>query len=178
MDADTQKDNSPEAIRERVESKQDEFAGGPEPGWQQMEAAAAANQPSSGAIPGMASTAGGQQSGPGIASTAGEQPAGSAAGNVAAQGTNGVPAEETAGIPFNDAHPIGIGQQCFKCGAYNELEAESCWNCSSELSRTATETPGVVESVLATEEVTPISTSTDTGTTEPDSSGGARPISG
>jgi hypothetical protein len=165
MDASNQKDNSPDTIRERIESKRDEFAGGPEPGWQQMEAAAAASQPATGAVPGMASTTGGQA-------------ADTAAGNVAvAQGTNQVPAEETAGIPFNEEHPIGIGQQCFKCGAYNEVEADVCWNCSSELSRTAVETPGVVESILPDEEVTPIATPTDTGTTESNLPGGARPIS-
>jgi hypothetical protein len=113
-----------------------------------------------------------------MASTTGGQAADTAAGNVAvAQGTNQVPAEETAGIPFNEEHPIGIGQQCFKCGAYNEVEADVCWNCSSELSRTAVETPGVVESILPDEEVTPIATPTDTGTTESNLPGGARPIS-
>lgn len=30
----------PDTFRERVESKQDEFAGGPEPGWDKMEQAA------------------------------------------------------------------------------------------------------------------------------------------
>ena len=165
MDADTQKDNSPEAIRERVESKRDEFAGGPESGWQQMEAAAAAAQPSTGAVPGTATTTGGQT-------------AGNAPGNVAvAQGTSQVPAEETAGIPFNDEHPIGIGQQCFKCGAYNELEAQTCWNCSSELTNSAVETPGVVESIQPADDVSSSGTTADAGAGGSGSSGGARPIS-
>lgn len=156
MDASNQKDNSPDTIRERVESKRDEFAGGPEPGWQQMEAAAGQAQSS-----GASATA--------TANTAAQAPP--------AQGTAQTAPQETEGIPFNDEHPIGIGQQCFKCGAYNELEAQTCWNCSAELTHTAVETPGVVESVQPTEDVTPIGSTTGDGTGSPDSSDGARPIS-
>lgn len=54
--------------------------------------------------------------------------------------------------PFNDEHPLGVGQQCFKCGAYNDLEAGTCWHCSSDLTHSMVETPGVVESVMATGE--------------------------
>jgi hypothetical protein len=39
-------------------------------------------------------------------------------------------------------HPLGVGQQCFKCGAYNDLDAETCWSCSQPL----TETPAATES--------------------------------
>jgi uncharacterized OB-fold protein len=78
--------------------------------------------------------------------------------------------------PFDDEHPLGIGQQCFKCGAYNEIESQTCWNCSSDLTNSVAETPGIVESVLPSEgdETMPsISTGDSTGT---DTSGGAHPI--
>lgn len=170
MDADTQKDNSPDAIRERVEQKRDEFAGGPEAGWQEMEAAVVETRGSAAQMPeGSASGATSAMSG----STA------TAAGSSVATGgkagaTASIPEEDLP--PFDDEHPIGVGEQCFNCGAYNQPETQTCWNCSSDLTHAAAQTPGVVESVLPKEDETLPSIDTPTGTSA-DTSGGARPVS-
>ena len=241
MDSTTEKDNSPEAIRERVESKQDEYAGGSEPGWQTMEAAVddtrhqAAQEwsgDSSGAAPestsgaGVSGYASGQQPVGDVSSSgygSAGQPSGgtgdfgsgatshvaSSSGVDTADGNSGSTTSardaEVADVPSSPEHPVGVGQQCFKCGAYNDIDAETCWNCSEKLTHSMTETPGVVESVEtasavsgtgaadadadaeatvvadadANADVVTGSRVTDEfdTTTDSDSSGGARPLS-
>lgn len=160
MDARTQGEHSDEPIRERVESKRDEFAGGPEAGWQVMEETVAETRQSGTPMGDSAGSSTGQMGA--ASSTAGTA--------TAVQAPSDATGAEDYTPPFNDEHPLGIGQQCFKCGAYNEIEAQTCWNCSSELPRSAVETPGIVESVLPTEgdETLPsISTGDTTGTDTP-----------
>jgi hypothetical protein len=187
MDSSTQKGNSTEDIRERVESKRDDFAGGPEPGWQTLEATV--DETRHEAAQAWSSSGGddvaGEQERYSTASTEGETQ-GSIGQADQSVGTDSVPAGATATTgesmakdempPFNDEHPLGVGQQCFTCGAYNDLEAETCWNCSKELTPTMVETPGIVESVQPvgtgeTAEGIPTGETTETG-----SSGGARPM--
>jgi hypothetical protein len=166
MDAKTEGEHSTEPIRERVESKRDEFAGGPEPGWQAMEAAAAEARQSStpaGDAMGMSPEQTGSSPATGGTATAVQAPSGTTEG-------------EDYTPPFNDEHPLGIGQQCFKCGAYNEVESQTCWNCSSELPRSAVETPGIVESVLPTEDDEALPRISTGGTTGTDTSGGAHSV--
>jgi hypothetical protein len=161
MDAKTQGEHSTEPIRERVESKRDEFAGGPEQGWQVMEETAAETRQAGAPV--------------GDAESTSQGSTGLAGGTATA--VQDAPATTDAGDytpPFDDEHPLGIGQQCFKCGAYNEVESQTCWNCSSDLSNSVVETPGIVESVMPTddEDLPRISTGDTTGTDTP---GGARP---
>jgi hypothetical protein len=171
MDADTQKDNSPDAIRERIEQKRDEFAGGPEAGWQEMEATvvetrSSATQTPEGSTGGTPSAMSGS-----IATAAGS----SVATGGKAGATASIPEEDLP--PFDDEHPIGVGEQCFNCGAYNQPEAQTCWNCSSDLTHAAAQTPGVVESVLPAEDETLPNIGSPTGTST-DTAEGARPVSG
>jgi hypothetical protein len=182
MDASTDRTSDPDAIRERVERKRDEFAGGPEPGWQALEAAVddtrtapASYAAGSGQAAASGETWNSSASPATVADTAGQ----SSASTGATAGSQPVESDryDTENLPFNDEHPLGVGQQCFKCGAYNDFEAESCWNCSSELTRSVAETPGVVESVLPTEgdDVLPSISTGDT--TSSGTTGAARPIS-
>ena len=104
MDAKQYGERDIEHARERIEAKRDEFAGGPEPGWEQMEQAAAeARQGATDQAD--VTTIAAQQSAP--------------------------PAQETS--PASAEHPVGVGKQCAMCGAYNELDATTCWQCSREL---------------------------------------------
>lgn len=161
MDSSNQQDNSPDAIRERVESKSDEFAGGASPGWQTLEATVddsrheAAQQ---------WNDAGG---GTTTATAAPETATGQTSGDTQTETVRGVESPDEM-PPFNAEHPLGVGQQCYKCGAYNDLEAESCWNCGETLTHSMAETPGGVN------DQTVETVSTDETT---DSDGGASPIS-
>lgn len=149
-------DNNSDTIRERVESTREEITGGSETGYQGLEDTVAETR-----------SGGTWQS---DAAVAGAQPASGAGGNVAV-----APETDQSTPPFNDEHPLGIGQQCFKCGAYNEVGAATCWNCDAELSSTATETPGIVESVQpADEDALPTISAGDT--TGSDTTGGASPL--
>jgi hypothetical protein len=204
MDITTQQDNNPEAIRDRVESKRDDYAGGPETGWQTLEASVdetrhRAAQEWSSATTNRSPAAEQTLSEPGegkdgtleqerysTSAPAGEMPesVGQTGESVETERVTGGTASITDGArdadampPFNDEHPIGVGQQCFKCGAYNELDAQICWNCSEELTPTMRQTPGIIESVqpVGTGE-TPERIPNDE-TTPTDGPGGARPLS-
>ena len=175
MDSSSQQDNSPDAIRERVENKSDEFAGGPSAGWQTMEAAvddtrheAAQDWSETGGSTATATTP----------TTAGQTSTDLERDTVSASSSS---TETVRGVdsaeempPFNEEHPLGVGQQCTKCGAYNDLEADACWNCGTEISHSMTETPGIVESVMATD--TEEMTGRDAGDTGTSGTGGAQPL--
>jgi hypothetical protein len=104
MDAKQYGERDIEHARERIEAKQEEFAGGPEPGWEHLEQAAAdARQEAT------------DQSG---------------ATSIPTQ-QEAQPTQDTS--PASAEHPVGVGKQCALCGAYNDLEAETCWHCSRPL---------------------------------------------
>jgi hypothetical protein len=166
MDSSTQKDNSPEAIRERVESRSEEYAGGPSSGWQTLEETVDEVRQGGGEL----GTATMQSS---AAVTSGDTET-DTVDTSSTEVIRGVDSPEEM-PPFNDEHPIGVGQQCYKCGAYNDLEAETCWNCGEELSRAMVETPGVGGAGQTADTGDTIESVWTDGTTA--NTEGARPIS-
>lgn len=186
MDSSTQRDNNPETIRERVESKQDEFAGGSEPGWQTLEATVDDTRHKAAeewTREGGDTTAGGtSQTGTvtDVRSSARTEPTSeaNAVGDIVSeQKAAQIRGTENDTPPFNDEHPLGTGQQCFICGAYNDVEEKNCWNCSTELTHSMVETPGIVDSVHPPETDDTLKSISTGGMTEGDRTEGARPVS-
>jgi hypothetical protein len=104
MDAKQYGESDIEHAKERIEAKREQFAGGPEPGWERLEEATAEAKRE--AMERSAMTA-----------------------SPAQQTTQ--PAPNAPLTP--PEHPAGVGKQCTMCGAYNEFDATTCWECSRPL---------------------------------------------
>lgn len=116
-----------ESVRERIQSKRDEFADGPTPGWEKMEEAATSSRP--------ASMTSGQSDASGDSLMPGSYD--DVTPSAMERGTSThIPMAGTAAsdAPVADEeHPLGVGRQCTMCGTYNDLEATTCRNCSEPL---------------------------------------------